>query len=287
MNPYRLILSACGLPAVAGLLALFCGSGCETDSSHRAALVPVVERVNILDFAGTTLDFDLTISNPSERPVAIQGYTYKFRIAGRDFKSDKVTAKAHLPAGEQWQHTLSVPVQLGSLDELFRRHPRTEATVPYELTGAVHLVDLSGNRRLPFQVTGEIALLRKPEFEMQNLRVENFTREKARVLFDLVIKNPNIFGSQFENASADLIMEGQTFAQQMEVAIPSLAPGQSASIPMSINARFDLLGDNARSIVQKKKVNYSLDGRAVFTTPWGKKKIEFSRSGVAQLVPGL
>ncbi len=230
------------------LLAVFLSS-CATDPAHRPTLDPVTEKIAVRDFAGTTIDFDLNVTNPSKRPVAVQGYVYKFLVAGRAFKEDRVATKSNVPAGEQWQRTLSLPVRLGELDGFLRRRQQQNATVRYELYGSVHLVDRSGNHRLPFRVTGEIALLRKPQFELENMRIENLSADGARILFDLTIKNSNVFTSRFEKASADLILEGQTFAQQLDVTIPSLGPGATARVPMLLNPRFANLGTNSRFIL--------------------------------------
>ncbi len=265
-------------------LSLFL-AGCASDSANRPALSPVSEKVHKVGFAGTVLEFDLTIPNSDTRGMAVQGYTYKLLIAGREFRGDKIATKSNVPAGEIWQRSLELRVNIGELDVFLRRSKHTGASVPYELSGQVHVVDQGGNRKLPFRVRGEITLLRKPEFAMENLRVENLTAAGAMVKFDLVVKNTNSFAATFRETSVDLSLEGQTFTQQKEVVVAPVAAGTTTKIAMILEPRFELLGQNARRILEKKQVTYALVGRATFTTPWGDKRIEFERGGSVRLVP--
>lgn len=260
-------------------------AGCASNPAKRPSLAPVQEQVALRDFAGTTLDFNLVIHNPSDRGFAVQGYTYEFHVAGRKFKNDRVATKSNVPAGEQWQRTLSMVLRQGELDAFLGRRRRGEASLPYELRGAVHMVDRSGNRKLPFQVRGEIRLLRKPQFSLETIRVNTLSDQRATLQMELVAENPNPFPLRFSNATLDLILDGQSFTQQKSIALTALEAGQTIRLPLTVEARLDLLGEPARRILQKRAVGYRLTGRAVFTTPWDEKKISFERGGIAELRP--
>jgi hypothetical protein len=120
---------------------------------------------------------------------------------------------------------------------------------------------------------------------MEKLHVENLTADGARITFDVIVSNPNAFPLQFSAASVDFILEGQTFAQQKTVVIPSLDPSQSVRQTLTVDARFSILGPNARYILEKRRVSYNLVGRGTFSTPWGDKRIDFQRGGFAELRP--
>lgn len=123
--------------------------------------------------------------------------------------------------------------------------------------------------------------LKKPEIEVSEVRVADFTRETVQLTVILRVRNPNPVEIQLTDINAKLFMSDQEVAQA-ETAQPkfTLQPSGATMLPMRVNVQLKtlptILQKSALAIVSGG-VPYKITGSA--TTFNGLLTVPFEKAG--------
>ena len=130
---------------------------------------------------------------------------------------------------------------------------------------------------------GQISLLASPRFDIQKFHIKSMDKNRANVSMEILIRNPNSFATTLKNFSADLILGGQTIAQELQGPNSEIAPNGTVVVPIDLDLNFSHLGQVVYRALAQDEASFTLYGQTEVTTPWGVKKMNYDQSGKVKI----
>lgn len=190
---------------LAVLLAVCLSVGC---SSVRK---PEVRAVNVqiagIDFSGLGVMFLVDVDNPYPVALRTPRFRYGIDVAGTEFMRSEALTAIDLPAGGVG--TVPLPVRMEYAD-LWAASTRLKdaSEVAYRLHGAIVVSTLDRSWDLPLEHRGTLPILRPPTFSAPRVRIGDVSLNRAQVVLDVDVHNPNVCGLGLTNLGYNLALGG-------------------------------------------------------------------------------
>ena len=251
--------------AVAGLL-LTCAAGCQVKKPIVALHDVHVASVGLKE-AHLLLDF--RVINPNAFGATVQNFEYTFA------SGDRVIAEGCLPVPVEpiepyHDRILQAPVTLrwGDLLAAGTSAVRTR-TAPYRLTTHARFRVLGVSMQRQNDRTGEIALFRKPRWDIKWPRIH---RNPWRLELVFHVTNPNDFDLSLAGLKGQLKYDGQTLLEVAEPAVRQLDPDATVEVVVPLRLRAEGVSALAMRLVRGKAELLQFDGDFELSDPVSLRK---------------
>lgn len=256
MNRIRWIVLIVTLSALTG--------GCA--SSQRPQIRSVHPRVTGLDPRGIDMVFDLDISNPYPLALRAPKFDYFVDIQGGEFLKSQSPVEVDLPGGKGGIVSLPVRLDYAELLRIFRGL-RDESEFQYQIRGEFTVAMLGAGSVIKLAHRGTAPIFRPPSISIAQVRVGEVSLNKAEVMAEATLENPNGFELGLDALGCALRL-GQT-------PVGSLTTSADRAIPPHGSGKVRLTGEITSSAALMKVLQGSSLGAAVLTldgtvqTPYG------------------
>lgn len=277
------------LMSVSLILLGFVFTGCETlnatlrdaiASSPKPSVRVASGRVAGIDAQGVDMVFDLDVSNPYSLPLPLTRLDYRLASGSEDpFLEGASTDVGVVPAKSS--RVIEAPVRV-SLPRLLEaaRGVRLGDVVPYE-AGLTLRADPPGGLaplELPLSHRGEVPVPAPPEIAFEGVEWGSMSLANAEGVMRVRLGNPNKFPLSLSLLDYALELNGETFAAAQVAEKLALAPGESGTVEIPLQASLSSLGIGAMRLLTDREAKYALKGEAAFDTPFGEFRREFNRA---------
>lgn len=279
MNVRRSRVSAAILYPLSSILCLLLAS-CATVDTGNAKLEAKKQTTAIIaiDFYGSDLKFAWTFTNPYDREIKLISYVWEFQVEGKRIQHGQSRQLRRIPPHESFTLELPVSVKHANLEKLLNLNS-LPAQLPYQFIGKANLGASVSSWAFDLKDEGQINLLASPQFGIQKFRIKSMDKERANVAMEILIRNPNTFATTLKNFKADLVLAGQTIAQELQGPTGEIAPSGTAVVPIDLDLNFTHVGQVVYRALNQAESSYTLYGQTEVSTPWGVKKMNYDQSG--------
>jgi LEA14-like dessication related protein len=222
-------------------------------------------RIEKLDFEGADITCSLDIDNPNPFPIPFPAIAYNYAVRNNDFITGTSEFPGSLAAGGLSPAEIRLRVVYA---DLYQNFPalRTvgEAAGHFTLSSRVSLPGF-GEERFTADLPGSLPLLKAPVLSFRGISVKNIGLSKIDFEFGWDLDNPNGFGCWVEDIEYRLMVNGNPWAQGNLVALPDIAPGRKAAIPVAVSINAPAAVKDLTDIITRgMDVNYELTGTAAY-----------------------
>jgi LEA14-like dessication related protein len=161
-----------------------------------------------LDVNGVDLVFDLQVDNPNPVKIALDNLDYDLKLFNQTFLKGKQGMGVRVAANGSSQVKLPVRMQF---DQLLKQYGQLgkRNEVPYALDlGLGFDVPLLGRIRLPVNYAGSLPIPKIPDIKVSRLDVQRLTLQKADLVLELEVANPNQFAVLLERLDYQFKLNG-------------------------------------------------------------------------------
>jgi LEA14-like dessication related protein len=249
----------CWLMATGSILVF---SGCEKagDILREVIQTPDVSLSDLMvtGISSQRLDLSakLAIDNPNPVGLYLSSLEYALDLAGNPLFSGVSEEGLDIePSGASFAE---IPISLGYKDvKMIYDSVRGQDEVPYRLTGKVKLDTPIGPVPVPFDIKGNLPVVRPPKIKSVDLKLESLSLSNAELALTIKLFNPNNFALDISQASYALELDGKHFSEGGIEAGPVSAKSEAClKIPLSIN--LISLGSWAYSLIRGGSTDYEL-----------------------------
>ena len=235
-------------------------------------------KVSSIDFYGTDLKFAWTFTNDLPKPIKLLTYVWELHVDGEKIQRGQSRQQRKLDPGAGIDLEFPLTIKHATLEKILKTNS-LPSRLPYEFIGRATLG--ANVRTWGFDLTdkGEVNVLKGPDVTIQRFSVSRMDEERAAVAIEITIRNPNNFPSQLSNFTADLILAGQTVAQEVQGPSREIPANGTALVPLELDLNFKRLGRVVYNALSQKESEFTLYGKTEVSTPWGTKRLNYDHSG--------
>jgi LEA14-like dessication related protein len=218
-------------------------------------------RLKGLDLQGVDLVFDVNIDNPNPFAIDLTGFDYDLQLFDRSFLKGEQTQGMSL-AGKS-DSSVEVPLRL-TFRQLLNTYQQLKQTdlASYRLDlGLGFKMPVIGSMRLPINAEGDFPVPRIPDLKIKSLAIKQLSLEKADLLMQLEVDNPNSFSLLLQELNYHLKLNGVEIAKGL-IDKP-LDIKQSGSAVVTIPLSVDLLQAGIglySALLSRSGISYDLNG---------------------------
>jgi LEA14-like dessication related protein len=276
---------------LAAVLATGCvkGTGLGALADALEAARPTVSladlKLTALDFDGVEGDFVFSVDNPNPVGLDLSRFHYALSLNDQGFLEGTEDKGMTLAAGSGTQVVLPVALAFADLLEQLGVADGRDS-VPYTLSGWFGVETPLGEVQVPYERSGELPVLRRPEIALSGLRLDSLdilTRQ-ATLAVDLDVTNPG-GALSLADFDYDLIFEGQNVAKGGIEEMTSLDAGstRTVTLPFTLNLR-----ETASAVVTaitggSARLDLGVSASADVGTPFGEVPWEAARDTTLSL----
>jgi LEA14-like dessication related protein len=197
------------------LIAIWTLHGCTSLEKAGQAMsesMPTghVKGVNLsnMDIKGIDLVFDLQVDNPNPVTISLDHLDYELSLLDNTFLKGEQSMGMKLAADGSSQ--VKVPVRMGfkQLQKIYSKINK-RGELPYAIDLGLGLdLPLLGRIRVPVSHQGSIPIPKIPDIAIHRVEVEHLTLQKADVMFELEVTNPNQFAVMLNRLNYQLKLNG-------------------------------------------------------------------------------
>ncbi|MES9862685.1 MAG: LEA type 2 family protein [Candidatus Thiodiazotropha sp. LLP2] len=161
-----------------------------------------------LDLNGIDLIFNLQVDNPNPVKIVLDHLDYDLKLSDRSFLKGEQGMGMNLVANGASQ--VKLPVRM-EFEQLLKQYGQLEKQdeVPYEIDlGLGFDVPLLGRIRLPVNYEGRLPIPKMPDVKLSNIEVKRLTLQKADLMVELEVANPNQFAVMLDKLDYQLKLNG-------------------------------------------------------------------------------
>ncbi|PVV20053.1 MAG: hypothetical protein B6D79_14825 [gamma proteobacterium symbiont of Ctena orbiculata] len=218
-------------------------------------------RLSGLDLEGLDLVFDVNIDNPNPFAIDLTGCDYDLQLFERSFLKGQQSRGLSLAAKSGSK--VQVPLRLGFRQLLSTYQALKSAhQASYRLDlGLGFQMPLIGSLRLPINVEGDFPVPKIPQLRIKSLAIKQLSLEKADLLLQLQVDNPNNFSLLLEQLNYHLKLNGLAIAEGLIEKPVDIMQGGSAvlSVPLSIDLLQAGIGLYS-ALLGRTGISYDLNG---------------------------
>ncbi|MES9943095.1 MAG: LEA type 2 family protein [Candidatus Thiodiazotropha sp. 6PLUC2] len=197
------------------LMTLLMFQGCSTLEQAEQIITgqqPTAEvkgvKLSGLDINGIDLIFDLQVDNPNPVKIALDRLDYDLKLSNHSFLKGEQGMGVSLAANGPSQVKLPVRMEFEQLLQQYGQLLKQDE-VPYEIDLGLGLdVPLLGRIRLPVNYQGRMPIPKIPDVKVSDVDVERLTLQKAELMVELEVANPNRFAVILDKLDYQLKLNG-------------------------------------------------------------------------------
>ncbi|MET0122083.1 MAG: LEA type 2 family protein [Candidatus Thiodiazotropha sp. 6PLUC9] len=202
-------------PYIITLMSLLMFQGCSTLEQAEQIITgqqPTAEvkgvKLSGLDIDGIDLIFDLQVDNPNPVKIALDRLDYDLKLSNHSFLKGEQGMGVSLAANGPSQVKLPVRMEFEQLLQQYGQLLKQDE-VPYEIDLGLGLdVPLLGRIRLPVNYQGRMPIPKIPDVKVSDVDVERLTLQKADLMVELEVANPNRFAVILDKLDYQLKLNG-------------------------------------------------------------------------------
>ncbi|MET0009967.1 MAG: LEA type 2 family protein [Candidatus Thiodiazotropha sp. 6PLUC4] len=202
-------------PYIITLMSLLMFQGCSTLEQAEQIITgqqPTAEvkgvKLSGLDIDGIDLIFDLQVDNPNPVKIALDRLDYDLKLSNHSFLKGEQGMGVSLAANGPSQVKLPVRMEFEQLLQQYGQLLKQDE-VPYEIDLGLGLdVPLLGRIRLPVNYQGRMPIPKIPDVKVSDVDVERLTLQKAELMVELEVANPNRFAVILDKLDYQLKLNG-------------------------------------------------------------------------------
>lgn len=202
-------------PYIITLMSLLMFQGCSTLEQAEQIITgqqPTAEvkgvKLSGLDINGIDLIFDLQVDNPNPVKIALDRLDYDLKLSNHSFLKGEQGMGVSLAANGPSQVKLPVRMEFEQLLQQYGQLLKQDE-VPYEIDLGLGLdVPLLGRIRLPVNYQGRMPIPKIPDVKVSDVDVERLTLQKAELMVELEVANPNRFAVILDKLDYQLKLNG-------------------------------------------------------------------------------
>ncbi len=231
-----------------------------------------------IDFYGTDLKFAWTLTNPYHHEIRLLSYVWELQVQGKRVQRAQSRQVRRIPPGGSIPLEIPVSVRREVLEKILH-NGSLPSQLPYQFLGKVNLG--AGVRAWGCNLSdvGNVNLLAGPSLDLRKFRITRMDESRAEIAVEISIRNPNSFPTKLSNFSADLILAGQTIAQEIQGPSREIPAGATEVVPLDLDLNFTHVGQVVYQALNKTDSDYTLYGKTDVSTPWGVRRMNYDQSG--------
>ncbi|MES9854579.1 MAG: LEA type 2 family protein [Candidatus Thiodiazotropha sp. L084R] len=161
-----------------------------------------------LDLNGIDLIFNLQVDNPNPVKIVLDHLDYDLKLSDRSFLKGEQGMGMNLVANGASQVKLPVRMEFQQLLKQYGQL-KNQDEVPYQIDlGLGFDVPLLGRIRLPVNYEGRLPIPKMPDVKLSNIEVKRLTLQKADLMVELEVANPNQFAVMLDKLDYQLKLNG-------------------------------------------------------------------------------
>jgi len=263
---------------IVALVLLAVLAGCAAPSAR-------LTRVSFkdIDLQSLTMIFDVELTNPNSAPLPLVDLDYELSSRGNSFFTGQAPLAGEVPA--RGAKTISLPARITYSQILTAlADVKPGAVVPYKADLGLSIrVPVIGKLRLPMHKEGNLPVPAPPGVELQDIKWNKFTLDRAGGVFKIRLTNHNQFPIEMARMTYSLTLGKMEVARSSLAHPVSLGPNGGAGvveIPISFSPR--KFGLAALGMLTGDS-SYRLGGEISVKTPYGPMSLPFDRVGNIRL----
>jgi LEA14-like dessication related protein len=218
-------------------------------------------KLSRLDFKGIDLVFDLQVDNPNPVKITLDHLDYELKLLNRSFLTGEQGMGMSLPANGLSQVKLPVRMEFEKLLSSYKELSKRDE-LPYQIAlGLGFDVPLLGRIRLPVQYQGRLPILKIPDISLNRLDIQRLTLQKADLILEFEVVNPNRFALMLDRLDYQLKLNG--------IDVGNGALSQSLKVEQGGQGRIRL----------PLTLNFMQAGRGLYTALLGDSGISYELNG--------
>ncbi|NIO49108.1 MAG: hypothetical protein GTN73_06705 [Candidatus Aminicenantes bacterium] len=238
------------------------------------------KKIKDLNVSGLFLIFYVSISNSSSSPYYLSGYDYRFVVNQKEYFRLSTPLEKYIRIEAKGKTLLSFPLKI-TYAHLFRVVEGVEKKDKAQcyLTGTMTFSD--GRRekgRLPFGLSGEFPIFKKPEIKFLTLQVREMTIGGADLSFKVSFKNSNAFELLVDRIRYGLRLAGKSVGEGIISGDKNIESGEIRVFSIPFLLSFFEAGKEAYTELRQPSALCSFFGEIEVRTAWGRIKIPFDKS---------
>lgn len=241
-----------------------------------------------LSFDAVDFMFNLKVQNPNPLGVKLAGFDYDFLINGASFLKGKQEKEIEIKA--KGENTIELPLSLDFID-LYNafQNLRNQEESRYQLNCVFSFnLPVLGVVKVPVSKKGEFPLLKRPEINLDALRIKSLNLSGAELQLGIKLNNPNTFSMTLNHFQYNLEINEQSWISgdtKKNIKLPK--KGESI-IEITISLDFFQIGKSVYQVLTEgKSLDYRFEGNLDFTTSiplLSQLKLPFNRSGKIEVI---
>jgi LEA14-like dessication related protein len=235
-------------------------------SKPRLDMVGV--RITGLSLQTVDLTFDIDINNPNPLSVSLGGFDYDLQINNSSFL--KGIQEQEMVIQSNSQSRVELPLSL-TFEKLFqtyqtlKNHDSTDYTI---LCGFTFNLPVLGSTRIPVKKSGNLPLIKLPNFRLHTLRVNSLNVTGADMTLEIKMDNPNYFQLLLNQLNYHFSVNGIIWATGNLSTAQSVNGKESGTIELPISLNFIDMGRTVFQLISgNQPLNYQFTGNLGFDTP--------------------
>lgn len=122
--------------------------------------------------------------------------------------------------------------------------------------------------------------MKEPNASVKNVKITNLSLQKADLLFDIAVENPNAVGIELEGIDYDLLINGASFLKGQKEDKLQLAANGSSTIQIPLSLSYSEVHKAIKSFVDLDTIPYQLNLKIGVTLPvLGAIKVPVTKKG--------
>lgn len=245
-------------PFISLLLLLSCFfSGCahlNTQTLSKIVKEPTIEvdtvAVTGLDLNSVELTLSLNVNNPNSYGINLSGYSYSIQMNEKEIFSSTDNNGFTLPASAD--KIIKVPLTIGFNDAMdLIKEVKPGAPLKYHVDADLLLdVVVMKNFKVSTSKEGEINIPQIPTVAFKNLKVSNFSFNRARLNLMFDVNNPNSFPIRLKDLQYNVNASGSEWGSGAVPEPITLEKGQNTSLSIPFDISFAKVGGEVLKLIQ-------------------------------------
>jgi LEA14-like dessication related protein len=218
-------------------------------------------KLSDLDLNGMGLVFDMQVENPNPVKILLDHLDYDLKLLGRSFLKGEQSMGLSLAANGSSQVTLPVRMEFDKLLKMYGEINKQDE-LPYAVNlGLGFDVPLLGRIRMPVNYQGRIPLPKMPDIKLRRVEVEHLTLQKAGLMLELEVANPNQFALMLERLEYRLKLNGIDVGSGALLQSTRIAQQGRGSIQFPIAVNLSEAGSRLyNALIRGSRLRYEFAG---------------------------
>jgi LEA14-like dessication related protein len=224
-------------------------------------------RMTGLSLQAIDLTFDIDIDNPNPLSVSMGGFDYDLQINNTSFLKGVQEQKLVIQSSSQSRVELPLTLTFEKLFQTYQTLKNSDSTDYTILCGFTFELPVLGPTRIPVTKSGNLPLIKLPNFRIHTLRLNRFNVTGADLTLEIKMDNPNYFQLLLNQLNYRFSVNGLSWATGNLSTAQSVNEKESGTIELPISLNFIDMGRTVFQLISgSQPLNYQFTGNLEFDT---------------------